>query len=229
MSTEDPQTLGELLNLFGQQLMQSLHVSIPATIVSYDSAARTCSVKLNSHQRIRETEIQLPVIDDVPVCFPRAGSAIIELPVTIGDPVLVIVSDRALDNWRGTGQSIEPDDPRCHNLNDAIVLPMGVYPDVSVAPTTKITIKSNGDVVLDTPASVYLGGELLADNVALSTKVMTELQKLIAVLTPLAPEITASTALVTGGTTPSPTATAIAALLSSGWPLSVASIKTKAQ
>jgi hypothetical protein len=101
--------------------------------VSFDAAKQSCSVQPISSVRLADTEISLPVLDDVPFCFPRAGGFTLVLPVAAGDVVTLLFTDRMLDGWRGSGRAIAPTDPRSHALADAFAVPLGMWPDAELS------------------------------------------------------------------------------------------------
>ena len=108
--------------------MAAVNVSIPAEIVSYSSATQKCSVQPSIKRKYEDgTVINLPIINDVPVLFPRAGKAFISFPLKAGDSVLLIFSQRSLDSWLETGGIVEANDQRKHAFSDAIAIP-GLYP-----------------------------------------------------------------------------------------------------
>lgn len=101
-----------------------LRVSIPASVESYDAQKQRASVKPLLNRRYADgEEAELPVIAGVPVVWPRAGGAAMTMPVQKGDGVLLVFSDRSLDGWLVKGGKVTPDDPRHHDLSDAVAIP----------------------------------------------------------------------------------------------------------
>lgn len=224
----DP-TLAEIVRAYVDERVVGLHVSCPATIVSYDATTQRCSVRPASHVRIAGQEIALPVIDDVPVSWPRATGCLLSFPLAAGDPVLLVFSDRMLDQWRGTGVVSPPTSPRMHHLTDAIALPLGVWPDsqpdsrvsatdvVLAGPgSSKVSIKPDGSVVIESGGSVHVGGTGTA--LALASLVNAQLQALAAVFAAWVPSPG------DGGTV---LKTALTGLAASGWPASTGATKAK--
>jgi hypothetical protein len=117
--------------IFQAQLAQ-LHTAFPARVESFDATTQTVDVtpQLKTAYPDGEggfTHKAMPVIPNVPVCFPRAGSFFLSFPLAKGDFVLVVVCDRSLQAWRDKGQAIEPGDLATHPLDGAVAIP-GVYP-----------------------------------------------------------------------------------------------------
>lgn len=94
----------------------ALHTAMPGRVVSYDAATQTADVQplLKWAQflpgRVREVA-DLPVLPDVLVCFPRAGSLGIHLPLAAGDLVLLVFCSRSLTSWRGQSSGGTVTDP----------------------------------------------------------------------------------------------------------------------
>lgn len=118
-------------------LMTDVRVSLPGTIEAIDPQTRLVDVRpmISVLYDGREEAINLPIISDVPLVEPRTASASICLPVKKGDPVLMVFSDRALENWIGSDGAIpvEPLDVRTHDLTDAFAIPGG-WPKLKTKP-----------------------------------------------------------------------------------------------
>lgn len=105
----------------------------------------------------------LPPIHNVPVVFPGAGAFRLTFPIAAGDTVLLIISDRSLDKWKGQGGEVDPVDPRNHNLSDAIAIP-GLRPfsaALDSPPTDAIALGFEGGAeiqVKDGEISIDAGG-----------------------------------------------------------------------
>jgi hypothetical protein len=119
-------TLAEVIQTLIDSNLVELHTCLPAKIVKYDSDTQTASV-LPSLLRMYEdgTPLPWPVIPNVPVLFPKAvgGKAYIHVPLVPSDDVLLIVSERSIDNWKQTGAMSDPSDRRKFNISDAYAIP----------------------------------------------------------------------------------------------------------
>lgn len=109
-----------------------LHVALPARVEKYDKNTQKANVKPLLRKRYKSDgmEIEMPIIPGVPVQHPSAngGKAFIHLPIKKGDLGTAIFCDRSIDRWlAGDGRIVTPDDPRHHDLSDAIFIP-GVLP-----------------------------------------------------------------------------------------------------
>lgn len=112
-------------------LISDVRVSLPGTIEKIDSSTRLVDVRpmISVLFHGREEAINLPIIQQVPLIEPRTAAAFISLPIKKGDQVLMVFSDRALNNWLGSDGSIpvEPLDVRMHDLTDAFAI-LGGWP-----------------------------------------------------------------------------------------------------
>lgn len=132
MSSRNP-TLEEVLSIALEAQMGRIHTSIPGRIESYDSSTQKATVK----PLVKNVEIpsegneivdDLPVINDVPVIFPRSAGFFLSFKVAPGDLVLLLFCERSVDEWvHGNGENQEPADPRRHSLSDAVCIP-GLFP-----------------------------------------------------------------------------------------------------
>jgi hypothetical protein len=126
--TNDIQLLVTALkNAIDSRLLE-LHTALPAEVVSFDASLNTVNVQPSIKRKFSDGSlVNLPVIQNVPVCFPRGGDGILSFPIRAGDSVLLVFSERSLDVWWAKGGTVDPADARKHNLSDAIAIP-GVYP-----------------------------------------------------------------------------------------------------
>lgn len=100
-----------------------LNTAMPGTIVSYDAATQTAVVQASFKISFFDKDpVSRAEIDDVRVVFPRSGQQGVVFPVNPGDSVLLLFSQRSLDDWLDEGGEIEVRDTRLHNINDAIAL-----------------------------------------------------------------------------------------------------------
>ena len=127
----------EAFETLHNDLMLDRRVATPGKIVGINIGANASLESINVQPQIYQvvadengiesTFKELPVIRKVPVVLPRAQNAGFSLtqPISIGDDVLLIVSDRAIDNWQARGvisPPVEPVTPRAHDLTDAIAI-----------------------------------------------------------------------------------------------------------
>lgn len=121
-------TLAQVIKDAIEARLVDLHVSLPAKVVSYDPGTQKASVQaLIKRTFVSGESVELPVLTDLPVAWPRAGKAWLHLPLKAGDFVQVVFSERSLDEWKPSGTSVAPKEKRKHHLSDGWVVPGG-YP-----------------------------------------------------------------------------------------------------
>lgn len=143
-----------------QTMMRShqagLQTAMPGIITAFDHIKMTCSVQ-PAIQGIKfgangSTPLNLPILVDCPIVFPRGTNCSITFPITLGQECLVIFSSRCIDSWwqLGAMQSgkVTPRPPlemRMHDLSDGFVL-AGPYSQTNLIPnvsTTSVEIRTN--------------------------------------------------------------------------------------
>lgn len=152
--------------------LNNLHTCLPAAIVSYDFTVQKATVQpLLNKVWADGTTMVMPLLENVPVVFPRSGGASLTFPVNSGDTCMLLFSERSMDLWLSVGGQVNPDDNRKFDLSDAIAI-MGLYPfsqpsqainntDVLLTfQNSSITIKANGDIVINTAGTIALGNSV---------------------------------------------------------------------
>ena len=111
--------------------------ALPGVVQSFNSSVMTCTVQpavngLTNNANGVQTAVQMPVLLDCPVLFPRGGGATMTFPVAAGDECLVVIASRCIDSWWAQGfqpGSIASPNPannplelRMHNLSDGFAI-----------------------------------------------------------------------------------------------------------
>lgn len=122
--TKTPSLIDVLNNAIEKRLCE-LHTAMPGIISSYDPKTNLAVVKpaLKRKYIDEPVAIDLPLISNVPVAFPRLGDAHLRLPVTAGDEGMIIFQERSIDLWLEMGATVDPDDPRKFQLSDGVFYP----------------------------------------------------------------------------------------------------------
>jgi len=162
----------ELLNIIIANKIADMHICMPAKILEYDYTKQKAKVQPALNQKYNNGEIiDLPVIYNVPLMHPASGGASITFPVNINDAVLLVFSEKSLEEWLSNGEQVTPDDPRQNNLTDAIGL-LGLNPFNKTSPAannTDLLIKYDGSEVKLKPSGVIdinaTEGNITANNV----------------------------------------------------------------
>jgi hypothetical protein len=104
--------------------------AIPAVITEYDASLQKASVRPLIKQVMRDMSTkEYPVIGGVPVVMPRTAYAGIQLPVAIGDKVILIFMQKSIEkvthsDLSGTNltEPIDPKSTRLKDYNDCVAL-----------------------------------------------------------------------------------------------------------
>jgi hypothetical protein len=124
--------LNELVRNHIDRRLGDVHTSVPGVVQSYDADKQTASVQVAIKRKSASGEsLTVPIIRKVPVVFPRSGKFSIHFPLEKGDRVVLLFSERSLDNWKAAGNEVaEPADvARFFDYSDAVAMP-GLYPDL---------------------------------------------------------------------------------------------------
>jgi len=157
-----------------------LNTCMPGYIVSYNKEAQTCTVRPVFQRIVAARLVDNPqengipampaTIDDVPVVFPRSGEFGLTFPIKYGDTVMILFSQRSLDEWlpagggraagddAGGGGTVRIRDYRLHNRTDAIVVP-GLFPETKrLSPAPVEGTQLRGDKIFVGDPSVTPSG-----------------------------------------------------------------------
>lgn len=100
-------TLAILTAMEGHQ--KEVWTALPGIIESFDPVAMTCTVKpailipLKDPETAGITQVEIPVLLDVPVIYPSGGGFTLTFPIVGGDECLVVFSSRCIDTWWQNG------------------------------------------------------------------------------------------------------------------------------
>jgi hypothetical protein len=109
-------------------LQSRIRTAMPGVVTAVDLGRQVLSVQpaIQGQQDSANGDtanVNLPLLVDVPICWPRAGGFAITFPIAPGDEVLVVFGDRCIDAWwqsGGVGVALEQ---RMHDLSDAFAIP----------------------------------------------------------------------------------------------------------
>lgn len=139
----------ESLRMAMQAHQSKMWTALPAIVSSVNLEAQTiqCTPAIQvteTDQSGAQTNVTLPELLDVPLCFPRAGGFAMTFPVAIGDEVLVVFSCRAIDSWWASGKIGSQVERRMHDLSDAfaILAPSSQLKKLSNVSSTEVQIRN---------------------------------------------------------------------------------------
>jgi hypothetical protein len=140
---ETPDLIDNIQDIIRATLVE-LNTCMPGVIVRYDADTSRCDVSPGFARKFIDPSLGdtsdgvtfRADITDVPIMFPRGKDGGITFPIAPGDPVLLVFSQRALDDWKDVGGAAVPPSARLHNITDAIAIP-GLFslPDAVSAKT----------------------------------------------------------------------------------------------
>ena len=106
------------------QFMLGINTAMPGEVVRYDAATRRADVRGQLAVVLDDgTQIERPVISNVPIVYPVAAGFALLFPLEVGDPVLLIFSMRGLSRWKATHGMTAPDTEGMLSQQDAIAIP----------------------------------------------------------------------------------------------------------
>lgn len=115
--------LANLLRIASGQATRNVNTCLPGTILSYDAGRQMATVQPMFKLRQPDgSEEDMPILNAVPVIWPRSGGASMTFPVKRGDGCLVMFSQRSIDEYKSDGKLTTPLDPRAHDLSDAVAI-----------------------------------------------------------------------------------------------------------
>lgn len=107
--------------------------ALPGVIRSFDPETVTCDVDIAITARMTKAgtmvedfqyeSVRYPILEDLPVVFPRGGGVTLTFPIKEGDECLIVFSSRSIDFWWQNGGVQERADGRVLDLSDAFVIP----------------------------------------------------------------------------------------------------------
>ncbi len=115
--TLTPEFLQKALDNLKREIFETLHVSMPGIIRSYNEPDGTADIQPALRRELQTgTVLTMPLLKNVPV-ISHSSSEI--LPDT---PCLLIFTDFCLDGFLQTNQPVIPPSHRTHDLSDAIAI-----------------------------------------------------------------------------------------------------------
>lgn len=161
MSGERVQDFSDVLKAIIRNEIGNVHTIVPGIVESYDAAGPSIVVRPAIRKQYDDGDVlAMPLIYGVPVVFPRTNNCSISFPLEKDDSVLIVFSEKSLDEWVQTGEESTPSDTRIHDLTDAIAIP-GLFafgkgkevPSSDLVISYKdqlIKVKASGDIEIGT-------------------------------------------------------------------------------
>ena len=119
-------TLASAFEFSFRQKMKNVYTCMPGTVEgNYDPDTRTVDVR-GSLNVVKSdgTSFTRSVIRGVPIVYPAAGLYRIQFPLSAGDSVLLLFSQRGLNKWKGgLRRAVDPEPWHLFAEQDAICVP----------------------------------------------------------------------------------------------------------
>ena len=207
MTTQAPSE-ADVIRAFVRAGIAQVHVSLPATVVTYDPATQKATVQVAIRPRVDDPILgtERPALEptapipNVPVLWPSSSQGALTFGLVPGDPVTLLVQERSTDEWRITGlPDNAPLDSRRFNLSDAIVLPGGRSFNPAAGPSAPLLVGTEVDPLGATvlASAVPLAGVKLGSAAAVQSVVLGEV--LTTMLAAFAGALTGATDPVVSG------------------------------
>lgn len=111
-----------------RRLLANVWTAMPGYVVDFDPATCTATVQLGVQAIVTDADggksnDNMPLLNNVPVVFPRGGGAMLTFPVEAGDECLVVFASRSCGAWKQSGGTQVQSAPgRMHSLSDGFAL-----------------------------------------------------------------------------------------------------------
>lgn len=142
---DDPE---ESLRLAMESQQAQIWTALPGVVVAVNLAAQTLSVQPTVQGSVASPDgakqlVNLPLLVDVPIVWPRAGGFALTFPIAAGDEVLVVFASRCIDSWWQSGGIGAPAEARMHDLSDgfAILAPTSQPKKLSGVSSTNVQLR----------------------------------------------------------------------------------------
>lgn len=149
--TRDPENLADVLDEWLLSRMEGIHTCIPGQIETYSESDRKARVKpMIKMKTYRNTVLDIPPIDNVPVIFPSSSAFSLTWPLKRGDGVLILFSEIGMGNYlNSNGVVVEAEDSVRFSMGNAIAIP-GLFSFRSIPDSAaKIEIDNLGNISLN--------------------------------------------------------------------------------
>ena len=178
-SEVDQPSWPEIIRAIQAQTQAAIHTALPGIVKSYDTATQTATVQLS----VQLQGVSVPPLPDVPVAWPGGAAGFLHVPLTAGDPVLVVFAEEDFSRWWTTGSVSSPAVLARHGLH-AMAIP-GLRRAAAPLAVT------GGHVTLAATSALHLGSDTATDAVTLEpaaatilADIITQLNTVIAALVP---------------------------------------------
>jgi len=144
---DDPE---ESLRLALENAQSQIWTALPGVVTAVDLSKQTVSVQPSIQGNISAPDgssqsVNLPLLVDVPIVWPRAGGFALTFPIAAGDEVLVVFASRCIDTWWQSGGVGVQAEVRMHDLSDgfAVLAPTSQPRKLSGVSSTNVQLRDD--------------------------------------------------------------------------------------
>jgi len=144
--------LTELIEKGISKRLDSIYTAIPAIVTKIDLSTMKCDIqpKMKLKNPANNTFEELPIIQDVPIAYPKTADSVLLMPPEVGDVVLVLFSKYALETLLKDKNTADVNDIRRFSINDAIII-AGLFTSVDSIPNM-----NEGEIMLYHKSGAYI-------------------------------------------------------------------------
>lgn len=140
----------ESLRIALESAQANIWTAIPGVVTAVDLTAQTVSVQPSVQGTISSPDgssqsVNLPLLVDVPIVWPRAGGFALTFPIAANDEVLVVFASRCIDSWWQSGGVGAQAEVRMHDLSDgfAVLAPTSQPRKLSGVSSTNVQLRDD--------------------------------------------------------------------------------------
>jgi hypothetical protein len=149
-----------------------VHTGLPGAVQSYDPLTQTATIALQVKRTLPKDDgtyatEDLPVLENVPIEFPRSASFAVTFPLAPGDTGLVVFAEMSIDQWRSKGVNTSPGDIGRHTLTGGVFRP-GLVPNIKALATAAHALNmvvgldnNNAQIHITPTGSVLIGADAI--------------------------------------------------------------------
>lgn len=116
--------LSDIIKQANEYFINQFHFARPGIIIKFDPATKLAEVQPSIKIKTLDDQvIDMPNIVNVPVVFSQSKNFSDTFPLENGDGVLLVFSERSLEQWLDNGHNAEPGVRRKFDISDAIAIP----------------------------------------------------------------------------------------------------------
>lgn len=117
----------EAARLMMEDNQAQVWTAMPGIVKAVDLAKQTVSVQPSIQGTVTssdgsEKHVNLPMLVDVPIVWPKAGGFALTFPIAVEDEVLVVFASRCIDTWWQNGGVGVQAEKRMHDLSDGFAI-----------------------------------------------------------------------------------------------------------